>query len=146
MIVRIIATGTIVVLLALPAAAQTAAAGYVQVVTLAANGDYFVQVGASPTDRQSCTIWTAPEPQAVPDPALRAKVERVRAFLRERLLRGGDPSSRGSAMTHPPFVSLSGETRAGAAPITPIGRYGCQSANAAAANTLSEAAFARPPR
>ena len=50
-----------------------------------------------------------PDPDCVSDRSLHPRLEHVRNVIKGRLLRGREPSSRGSVLNHPACVTLTGQ-------------------------------------
>ena len=73
------------------------------------DGDYHIQLRSSGTWGDSCLIVEVPYPDFVADPALRASCSMVRAFIREKLLRGKEPGTQGNIMQHRVHVSVTGQ-------------------------------------
>jgi hypothetical protein len=86
--------------------------GFLRLVALEDDGDYHIQLTATPTDTD-CIIVEVPkdDPEFVKNAALRDKAAAVRVFVRKNLLHKEDqePSQRGNLMTHPPFVRVTGQ-------------------------------------
>ena len=85
--------------------------GWLHLIAGESDGDYHIQISASPTDGNNCIIVEVPNSDAefVADAALRPQFEQVRTFLKTKTLANKDPSSGGSVMTHPPFVQVTGQ-------------------------------------
>jgi len=85
--------------------------GWLWLVALENDGDYHIQISASPTSGDHCLIVEVPNP----DPAFEASPESrplfqaVRDFLRARTLNQQEPSRCGSVMQHPPYVQVTGQ-------------------------------------
>jgi hypothetical protein len=50
-----------------------------------------------------------PEPEFVADTSLHPQLEAVRSLIRERMLRGTEPSKRGSFLSHPACGEVAGQ-------------------------------------
>lgn len=85
--------------------------GWLHLVAGETDGDYHIQISASPTDGSNCLIVEVPNPDPafVADTSLRPAFENVRAFLKAKTLANKDPSPTGSVMAHPPFVTVTGQ-------------------------------------
>lgn len=85
--------------------------GWLHVVASETDGDYSLQISASPTDGNDCIILAIPkdDPEFVASDTLRAQAAASRAWIRDKLLHGNEPSPRGSVMTHPVYVSVTGQ-------------------------------------
>jgi len=75
------------------------------------DGDYHIQVSASPQSGDHCLIVEVPkdDPAYVSSAALRPLFQSVRAFLKIRTLQDQEPSPSGSVMAHPPYVQVTGQ-------------------------------------
>ena len=74
------------------------------------DGDYHIQVSAARDNRDGVVIVEVPRPEFVSDPALKQKVDALRAMLRTKL-HGGTEFSRnsGSCIVHPVRMQLVGQ-------------------------------------
>jgi hypothetical protein len=86
--------------------------GWLHLVALEDDGDYHIQISDSPTDGNNCLIVETPKDDSefVKDSKLSDHAGAVRLFIRKNLLHDSnkEPSPRGSVMTHPPFVRVTG--------------------------------------
>jgi len=84
--------------------------GYLHLVAGESDGDYHIQMSGSPTDGNNCLIVELPngEPEFTKSADLRPKFDAVREFIKTKLLAGKDPSSTGSVMKHPAYVTVTG--------------------------------------
>ena len=87
--------------------------GWLHLVALEEDGDYHIQISASPTDGNNCLVVETPnnDPEFVKDDAtLIEHAAAVRLFIRKNLLHDAkkEPSGTGNKMTHPPFVRVTG--------------------------------------
>jgi len=73
------------------------------------DGDYHIQIRNSSEWADSCLIVEVPLPEFVADTALAKKCGIVRRFIRERLLRGREPGTRGNKLEHPVYVRIAGQ-------------------------------------
>ncbi|ABF43090.1 hypothetical protein Acid345_4090 [Candidatus Koribacter versatilis Ellin345] len=89
--------------------------GWLQLVafekTASGDEDYHIQISASQSDGKNCIIVEAPNPDFIDDPTLKQQATAIRAWVREKLLHDPqrEPSSKGIPMTHPPYVSATGQ-------------------------------------
>jgi hypothetical protein len=86
--------------------------GYLRLVALEDDGDYHIQLSASPTDMDCIIVEVPKDDEAfVKDATLRDKAAGVRAFVRKNLLHNADqePTASGNLMAHPPFVRVTGQ-------------------------------------
>jgi len=87
--------------------------GWLWIVGAEPDGDYQIQISNSPVSGDHCLIVGVPNPDPafVTSPIVREHAEQVRAFIRQRLLRGQEPSTSeyGNLMNHPPYVTVTGQ-------------------------------------
>jgi hypothetical protein len=85
--------------------------GWIHLIALEADGDYHIQMTASATDGNQNLIVEVPCGQEgfVGSKSLRKRFEDVRAFIREKMLKGKEPGSGGNVMNSPPYVHLRGQ-------------------------------------
>jgi hypothetical protein len=94
----------------LPEGTVVTTTGWLHLVALETDGDYHIQISASPTSGDQCLIVEVPDP----DPAytastnLRPQFETVRNTIKTKMLAGKDPSGSGSVMQHPVYVTVTG--------------------------------------
>lgn len=83
--------------------------GWIHRISRAADGAYDMQLSTNHQAGVPGLMAVVPSPdQASGSEAMRAQLQTVRAFITKRLLRGQEPSPRGSVMRHPVFVQLTG--------------------------------------
>src|SRR5260370_18973312 len=94
------------------------------------DGDYTIQISDQPDSQASCVIVEVPkdDPAFVASALLREHAKTVREFIRSKLLKGQEPSPRGSVMQHPPFVEVTGQLFYDDAHVgdPPRGKKGCK--------------------
>jgi hypothetical protein len=73
------------------------------------DGDYHIQLRRTDAWGDSCLIVEVPYPEFVQDPVLRACCDSVRTFIKEKLLSGKEPGTRGNILAHPVPVTLRGQ-------------------------------------
>ncbi|MCX6142748.1 MAG: hypothetical protein NTZ35_05965 [Ignavibacteriales bacterium] len=73
------------------------------------DGDYHIQIRSSSEWQDSCLVVEVPYPEFVCDPALAAKCGTVRQFIKDRLLQGKEPGTRGNKLDHPVYVTITGQ-------------------------------------
>jgi hypothetical protein len=73
------------------------------------DGDYHIQLRSDSTWGDSCFIVEVPYPPFVDDPALKDSCDKVRTFIREKLLGGNEPGTRGNIMQHHVYVKVKGQ-------------------------------------
>jgi hypothetical protein len=85
--------------------------GYLQVVGREDDGDYHLQLTSKKTGSTECIVVEIPNPDKdfVADEKLRTLVAVPREFLVTRTLKNKQPSTSGSRMIHPPYVTVTGQ-------------------------------------
>lgn len=73
------------------------------------DGDYHIQIRNSPEWADSCLVIEVPYPEFVSDPVLAEKCKNVREFIRNKLLNGKEPGTRGNKMDHAAYVTVTGQ-------------------------------------
>ncbi len=73
------------------------------------DGDYHIQLTSSPGSKDSCFIVEVPYPGFIFDSTLKKECTNVRKIIREKLLKGKEPSKRGSVMIHNVYVKVTGQ-------------------------------------
>jgi len=73
------------------------------------DGDYHIQIRNSPEWQDSCLVVEVPYPEFVSDPALAEKCGTVRQFIKDHLLQGKEPGTRGNKLDHPVYVTITGQ-------------------------------------
>jgi hypothetical protein len=84
--------------------------GYLHLVALETDGDYHIQISATADSGDNCLIVEVPNPDPayVKTASLFPEFEAVRTLIKTKMLAGKDPSSSGSVMQHPVFVTVTG--------------------------------------
>lgn len=82
--------------------------GWLMLVAAEGDGDFHMQMSASPTAPSPCLIIELPSAAYVKDPALKAQVTAVRLWLIAQMFRGKTPSAAGSVIAHPVKVTVTG--------------------------------------
>jgi hypothetical protein len=94
--------------------------GWIHRISRNSDSAYRLQMSQSREAGASGLVAVVPHPnQASESPAIRAQVQAVRAFITQQLLRGQEPSPRGSVMRRPVFVHLTGHL---SHPDAPLGK------------------------
>jgi hypothetical protein len=123
--------------------------GWLHVVAAAKNGDYEIQISAGKTDGDHGIIMVVPrnDPAYVASATLREKAGDVRAWIKAKLLRGKEPSERGSVMTHAPYVEVTGQLFYDDAYVgePPRGKKGMKAATLWELNPVTAIRFAPAP-
>jgi hypothetical protein len=73
------------------------------------DGDYHIQLTSSPASKDSCFIVEVPYPGFISDSTLKKECTKVRTFIQDELLKGKEPSKRGSIMIHNVYVTVKGQ-------------------------------------
>jgi hypothetical protein len=102
--------------------------GYIHLVALEADGDYHIQMTASPSDGNDNLILDVPcgETDFVKSASLRKRFNDVRAFIRDKMLKGKAPIEKGNVRNSAPYVRFRGQLFYDAShfPDTPGGKHG----------------------
>ena len=85
--------------------------GYLQVVGRENDGDFHLQLTSKKTGSTECIVVEIPNPEKdfVADADLRTIVAAPRDFIVTRTLKNKQPSTSGSKMIHPPYVTVTGQ-------------------------------------
>jgi hypothetical protein len=90
--------------------------GWLYLVATEADCDYHIQISdkartldSPPAPDDNCLIVEAPKPDFVADANLSARVSQAREYIKAKLLRGSEPSTRGSVMQHAVCVQVTGQ-------------------------------------
>jgi hypothetical protein len=73
------------------------------------DGDFHIQIRNSSAWGDTCLIVEIPDSDFVSDPQLKQKCAQAREFVVSRLLNGKQPTTTGNKMTHPVFVTITGQ-------------------------------------
>jgi hypothetical protein len=73
------------------------------------DGDFHIQIRNSSEWGDSCLIIEIPDSDFVSDPQLKKWCAQAREFVVNRLLNGQQPTTTGNKMTHPVFVTITGQ-------------------------------------
>jgi hypothetical protein len=73
------------------------------------DGDYHIQIRNSSEWQDSCIVVEVPLPEFVSDPALAEKCRKVRQFIKDNLLQGKEPGTKGNKLDHPVYVTITGQ-------------------------------------
>jgi hypothetical protein len=82
--------------------------GWLHLVAFEVDGDYHMQISASPESGDNCVIVKIPYPGFVQSKPLALLVRQARDIVRQRALKGQEPSPGGSVLTHPMRVQVVG--------------------------------------
>jgi len=120
--------------------------GWLHLVAGVSDGDYHIQISDDPNSQASCLIVEVPnpDPQFVASPELRPHAEKVRDFIKTKLLRDQEPSPRGSVMQHLTHVTVTGQLFYDDAHVgdQPRGKKGCKAATLWELHPVSDIRFA----
>jgi hypothetical protein len=84
--------------------------GWIHRISRDSDSAYRLQMSQSRESQTFDLVAVVPHPdRASKLPAVRGQLQTVRTFIRQRLLRGQEPSPRGSVMRRPVFVQLTGQ-------------------------------------
>ena len=84
--------------------------GWIQRISRDSDSAYRLQMSQSREAQAFDLVAVVPHPDRASElPAVRAQLQTVRTFIKQRLLRGQEPSPRGSVMRRPVFVELAGQ-------------------------------------
>jgi hypothetical protein len=124
--------------------------GWLHLVAGEGDGDYHIQISASPGNGNHCLIVEVPldNPRFVASAALRQQAAAVRGWIRSKLLRGQEPSENGSVMMHPTFVRVTGQLFYDDAHVgdEPRGKKGMKAATLWELHPVTSIAFAPVPK
>lgn len=73
------------------------------------DGDYHIQIRKSAAWADSCLVIEVPLPKFISDPNLAAECEKVREFIKTKILAGKEPGTAGNKLTHPVYVKVTGQ-------------------------------------
>jgi hypothetical protein len=73
------------------------------------DGDYHIQIRSSSEWQDSCLVVEVPYSEFVSDPSLAKQCGAVRQFIKDRLLNGKEPGTRGNMLDHPVYVTITGQ-------------------------------------
>ncbi len=106
--------------------------GWFHLVAAESDGDYHIQISGAQDSQASCLIVEVPMPESefVSSEALRSVSKKVRDFIKEKLLKGKEPSKNGSVMVNPVYVEIAGQLFYDDAHVgdKPRGKKGCKAA------------------
>jgi hypothetical protein len=84
--------------------------GYMHLVAFERNDDdYHIQISNKKESGDSCLIVEVPHPKSVEDSALKVKYEKIRAFIRSRILHGREPGTNGNVIGGRAYVYVTGQ-------------------------------------
>jgi hypothetical protein len=84
--------------------------GWIHRISRDSDNAYRLQMSQSRAAEDFDLVAVVPHPDRASElPAVREQLQTVRTFIRQRLLRGQEPSPRGSVMRRPVFVQLTGQ-------------------------------------
>ena len=73
------------------------------------DGDYHIQIRTSPEWADTCLIIEVPHAEFVSNKTLARQCDAVRQFIKERMLNGKEPGTRGNKLDHPVYVTIKGQ-------------------------------------
>jgi hypothetical protein len=84
--------------------------GYLQLVAYEKNDDdYHIQISGDKTTGDSCLIVEVPDPKNVESDTLKKEYEKIRSFIREKILHGKDPGTAGNLIGGRAYVYVTGQ-------------------------------------
>jgi hypothetical protein len=90
--------------------------GWLYLVATETDCDYHIQISPKsrtttdkPTPDDDCMVVEAPKPDFVDDADLKQRTDTVRNYIKTKMLRDKEPSTRGSVMIHAVCVRVSGQ-------------------------------------
>lgn len=90
--------------------------GWLYLVATESDCDYHIQISNKPrtttdqpTPEDDCIVVEAPKPDFVENADLKQRAGALRDYIKTKILRGGEPSNRGSVMIHPVCVRVTGQ-------------------------------------
>ncbi len=123
--------------------------GWLHLVAAEPDGDYHIQLSATPDAQATCLIVEVPnpDPDFVATEALRPRFQAARDFIKGHLLQDKDPSPRGSLLAHPAFVEVTGQLFYDDAHVgePPRGKKGCQAGTLWELHPVTNIRFAPKP-
>jgi hypothetical protein len=82
--------------------------GWLHLVALESDGDYHMQLSVSQESGDHCAIVEIPSPDFVQSGSLASLLRQGRQIVRQRVLRGHEPSTSGDVLRHPARVQVVG--------------------------------------
>lgn len=123
--------------------------GWLHLVAAESDGDYHIQISGSQNSGDNCLIVEVPTPASpfVTSHEVQSTSSKVREFIRSKLLRGKEPSVRGSIMKHPPYVTVTGQLFYDDAHVgdPPRGKKGMHAATLWEIHPITDISFAPKP-
>jgi hypothetical protein len=84
--------------------------GYMYLVALETNDDeYHIQISGSKTSGDNCFIVEVPDPKNTNDQTLKTKYEKVRTFIRDKILHGSTPGTGGNLIGGRAYIYVKGQ-------------------------------------
>jgi hypothetical protein len=122
--------------------------GWLHLVASETDGDYHIQISADQDDGGNCVVVEVPKDDEdyTPSADLRTAESSVRSWIRTKLLRGREPSTSGSVMTHPVYVRVTGQLFYDDSHVgdEPRGKKGMKAATLWELHPVTEIGFASP--
>ncbi|MBI3005291.1 MAG: hypothetical protein HYY49_07720 [Ignavibacteriales bacterium] len=82
--------------------------GWFHLVGFEDDGDYHIQISRTRESGDSCLIVEVPHPDFVTG-KMKQRAEKVRKFVRDKILKGAEPGGGGRKIKHPQFVYITGQ-------------------------------------
>jgi hypothetical protein len=84
--------------------------GYMWLVAHETNDDeYHIQISGSKTSGDNCLIVEVPDPKNVDDATLKAKYQKVRDFIKDKIMNGNEPGTSGNVIGGRAYVNVTGQ-------------------------------------
>lgn len=90
--------------------------GWLYLVATESDCDYHIQISNQPrtttdkpTPQDDCVVVEAPKPDFVDSADLKQSLSTMRDFIKTKILKGNEPSKKGSVMIHPVCVRVTGQ-------------------------------------
>jgi hypothetical protein len=112
------------------------------------DGDYHIQIRPTGDWADSCLVVEIPFPDFIEDADLKDKCSQARQFVKSKLLKNKEPGTAGNKMTHPVFVTITGQLFFDATHLkgNPRGKRGMHSYTCWELHPVTSMAFAPKPQ
>lgn len=122
--------------------------GWLHLVAFEVDGDYHMQISASPESGDNCVIVEIPYPDFVRSKPLALLVRQARDMVRQRALKGQEPSAGGNVLQHPMRVQVVGALFFDGSHVgdAPRGKKGMKAATKWELHPVTNVKFLPPPK
>ncbi|MCX6134012.1 MAG: hypothetical protein NTU47_09395 [Ignavibacteriales bacterium] len=112
------------------------------------DGDYHIQIRTSADWADSCLVIEVPFSRFVPDQKLAGECDAVRRFIKDNMLKGKEPGTKGNILDHAVYVSIKGQLFFDASHLkgNPRGKRGMKSYTPWEIHPVFSITFAAKPR